>query len=166
MAHLMSAISTDPTTVLSRPAVRVVASLTVVLSLVARFLRAAGRIVVIPRRFRFLSRFRIHVLSAKPFPALPAPGPTAASSNHESAATLKAAGEDVITGLVFQTPALAPGALLRIVGHPYIVASLGRGAAAASPPSAPNRTPNAASNSRTRTARVPNANSESAPIHS
>ena len=64
-----------------------------------------------------MARLRVNVQAAELLAAFPAPGLAAAGSDDKGSLGGKAAGKNVITGIVLQAPSLAPGTLFGVVGH-------------------------------------------------
>ena len=64
-----------------------------------------------------MARLRVNVQAAELLAALPTPGLAAAGSDDEGSLGGKTAGENVITGSVFEAPSLTPRTLFGVVGH-------------------------------------------------
>ena len=56
-----------------------------------------------------LTGYGVIILSAETEPTMPAPGATTALTDVEYTICFEAAREYVVTGIIFETPALAPG---------------------------------------------------------
>ncbi len=79
-----------------------------------RFMTTAITMIVFSRR-EFLTCARV-IIGATVFETTPpAPGTTTACPLHKGSAGFKATGKNIITCVIFQTPALTPRALLCIV---------------------------------------------------
>ena len=87
------------------------------------FVSTTRRVVIVSSRGRPVARLRVDVQAAELLAALPAPGLAAAGSDDKGSLGGKAAGENVITGGVFEAPSLAPGALFGVIGHDSSTAS-------------------------------------------
>jgi len=96
----------------------VVTPATVILLFESNFSLAATRIMVIFCPCHPMTRSRINVETAKLFATGEAPGTTTSGPHHESPLSLKTTGKNVITGIIFETPAFTPRTLFRITGHP------------------------------------------------
>lgn len=96
----------------------IVTSLTIGICGEAGFYSAALIVMMFTSAVDFLTRFRIDVLAAKLFAALPAPGATASCTNNKSTVScLKPAGKNVIACSVFEAPTRAPRTLFRNISH-------------------------------------------------
>jgi hypothetical protein len=62
-----------------------------------------------------VARLWIYIHGAELLSTLPAPGAAAAGADLEGASRFESTGKDIVTGSILQSPALAPGALLRII---------------------------------------------------
>ena len=91
-------------------------SRTIRLFRISAFFGATCRIMRI-QRTGFLSGHRINILTAKLFFTVPAPRPTATSTNHKFSTGFKSACKNIITSSIFETPTTTPGTLFRII-HP------------------------------------------------
>jgi len=89
-------------------------STTIILLLEASFCLAAKRVVIILRILKTLARRRIRIGRTILLSTCPTPCSAAALAYMEFVIVIKAAGEDIITRGIFETPPLTPGALLSI----------------------------------------------------
>jgi hypothetical protein len=80
------------------------------------FLGAAGSMILLRRR-SFSARDRINIDGAELFPTLPAPGTATPGAHGECARRLEATGENIVTGSIFQCPALTPRTLFCVSCH-------------------------------------------------
>ena len=87
------------------------------------FVSTTRRVVIVPSRRRPVACLRVHVQAAELLAALPTPGLAAAGSDDKGSLGGKTAGENVITGSVFEAPSLTPGTLFSVVGHGSSTAS-------------------------------------------
>lgn len=83
------------------------------------FLGATGPVMLLCR-WDLFARCRVVVEGAELLAAFPAPGTATARSYREAAARLKTTRKDIVTGGVFQCPALTPRALLCICRHSFL----------------------------------------------
>jgi hypothetical protein len=123
MASGMSTIS------LPRPAMRVVSTRTELFLLIVRLLFTAVRIMMISSGPCSVTGRRIHILPTELLATLPAPRTTTSRSYHKHPMGLEATGKDIVTGGVFEAPALTPRTLLCVVRHVYLFSSINRFAA-------------------------------------
>ena len=77
------------------------------------FLGAAGPMRLLGRR-DFSPRGRVNIDRTELFPTLPAPGTATSGAHHKPPCRLQTTGKNIVTGGVFEGPALTPGALFRI----------------------------------------------------
>jgi len=93
---------------------RVVSTRTELFLLIVRLLLTAVRIMMVFGGPCPLTSRRIHILPTELLATLPAPRTTTSRSYHKHPMGLEATGKDIVTGGIFEAPALAPGALLGI----------------------------------------------------
>lgn len=74
-------------------------------------------VVILSCVSRSFSRFWIDVAAAEFFSALPTPALAATCALVKISVIVQAACEDVVAGLAFECPLLAPGTLFCILGH-------------------------------------------------
>ena len=81
------------------------------------FVSTTRRVVIVSSRRRPVARLRVDVQAAELLATLPTPGLAAAGPDDKDSLGGKTTGKNVITGSVFETPSLTPGALFSVVGH-------------------------------------------------
>ena len=80
------------------------------------FFGATGPVILLGRR-GFSARCWINIDRAELFPTLPAPGTPTPGAHGECARRLEATGENIVTGSIFQSPALTPRTLFCVRCH-------------------------------------------------
>lgn len=96
---------------------RVVASRAVVFVRECRLLCTAYLVVILFGVSSSFSHLRVYILTAEFFPAVPTPTLATACALVKIAVIVQAACKDVVAGLAFECPLLAPGTLLCILCH-------------------------------------------------